>query len=63
MRRQSGGSTVLPGIAGIALGVAIGAFCRLIDIPVPAPAHFIGAVILVAMTLGAIVAGRIVGAP
>ncbi len=54
---------MLPGLAGIALGVAIGAVCRLTGIPVPAPAHVIGGVILVAMTLGVIVAGRVVGAP
>lgn len=54
---------MLPGLAGIGLGVAIGAFCRLFDIPVPAPHHIIGGVILIAMTLGFIVAGRFVGAP
>lgn len=54
---------MLPGLAGIGLGVAIGAFCRLTDIPVPAPRHIIGAVILIAMTLGFIVAGQIVGTP
>jgi XapX domain-containing protein len=53
---------MLPGLAGIGIGVAIGAFCRLTNIPVPAPQHIIGAVILIAMTLGFIIASRIVGA-
>jgi XapX domain-containing protein len=54
---------MLPGLAGITLGVAIGAFCRLFDIPVPAPHHIIGGVILIAMTLGFIAAGQVVGIP
>ena len=54
---------MLPGVAGIGAGVAIGTVCRLFDIPVPAPHHIIGGFILIAMTLGFIVAGRVVGAP
>ncbi len=54
---------MLPGIAGIALGLAIGGFCRLLDVPVPAPHRIIGGFILIAMTLGYLAAGRIMGAP
>lgn len=38
--------------AGIALGLLIGAGCRWLDVPVPAPPKFIGAVLVVAMTVG-----------
>lgn len=37
---------------GIALGLAIGAGCRWFDIPVPAPPRLVGALLVVAMTLG-----------
>jgi XapX domain-containing protein len=50
-------------IAGLALGFAVGALCRAFDIPSPAPPRITGAVILIAMTLGYIVAGRVVGTP
>ncbi len=54
---------MLPGIAGIALGLAIGGFCRLFGIPVPAPHRIIGGFILIAMTLGFIAAGKVMGTP
>ncbi len=54
---------MLPGIAGIGLGLGIGACCRLLDIPVPAPHSIVGGFILLAMTLGFIAAGQIAGAP
>jgi XapX domain-containing protein len=38
--------------AGIALGLLIGIGCRWFDIPVPAPPKLIGAVLVVAMTVG-----------
>ena len=37
---------------GLLLGVAIGAMCRWIDIPSPAPPVLAGALLVVAMTLG-----------
>jgi XapX domain-containing protein len=43
---------MLKTIAGVALAFALGAFCRWIDIPVPAPNRLIGAVLVVAVTLG-----------
>jgi XapX domain-containing protein len=39
-------------VIGIALGLFIGAGCRWFDIPVPAPPKLIGAVLVVAMTVG-----------
>jgi XapX domain-containing protein len=39
-------------VAGIALGILIGASCRWFDIPVPAPPKLIGALLVVAMTVG-----------
>jgi XapX domain-containing protein len=43
-------------VVGIVLGMAIGAGCRLYDIPLPAPVRFIGACVLMMMTLGFVVA-------
>jgi XapX domain-containing protein len=43
---------VIKSAAGIALGLLIGAGCRWLDVPVPAPPKFIGAVLVVAMTVG-----------
>ena len=37
---------------GLLLGVVIGALCRLLDIPSPAPSLLTGAVLVVAMTSG-----------
>ena len=45
-------------VAGIALGLLIGAGCRLFDVPVPAPPRLIGAFLVVAMTLGYLGADR-----
>lgn len=39
-------------LIGIALGLAIGAFCRWFDLPLPAPPRLVGALLVVAMTLG-----------
>lgn len=46
-------------VAGIGLGLVVGAFCRLLDIPSPAPPRIVGAVILIAMTLGFIAGGKV----
>jgi XapX domain-containing protein len=54
---------MLPAIVGIGLGLAVGAFCRLFDIPSPAPPRVIGAVILIAMTLGFLAAGQVAATP
>jgi XapX domain-containing protein len=50
---------MLPVAIGIVVGLAIGAACRLFDIPSPAPPRVIGAIILIAMTLGYVVGGEI----
>lgn len=39
-------------LIGILLGLAIGAGCRWFDVPVPAPPKLVGALLVVAMTLG-----------
>lgn len=54
---------MVPAILGIGLGLAVGVFCRLFDIPSPAPPRVIGAVILIAMTLGFVTAGYFGAAP
>jgi XapX domain-containing protein len=54
---------MIPALAGIALGLMVGALSRALDIPCPAPPRITGAVILIAMTLGYITAGHLVGAP
>ncbi len=38
--------------AGIILGLLIGAGCRWFDIPVPSPPRLVGALLVVAMTVG-----------
>lgn len=43
-------------LLGMVLGLAIGAGCRFFDIPSPAPPRLIGAALLIAMTLGFVVA-------
>lgn len=39
-------------IIGLFLGLIIGAGCRWLDIPVPSPPKLVGALLVVAMTLG-----------
>lgn len=46
-------------IIGLALGLGVGAGCRFFDIPSPAPPRFLGACMLLAMTLGYVVAGLV----
>ncbi len=45
-------------VIGLSLGFGIGAGCRYLDIPVPAPPRIEGALLVVAMTLGFIAAGH-----
>jgi len=45
-------------LAGLVLGFAIGAGCRFFDIPSPAPPRLIGAGLLLAMTLGFVIADQ-----
>ncbi|MET4701754.1 XapX domain-containing protein [Constrictibacter sp. MBR-5] len=39
-------------LVGIVLGLAIGGGCRWFDVPLPAPPKLVGALLVVAMTLG-----------
>jgi XapX domain-containing protein len=50
---------MITGAIGLVLGLVVGAGCRFFDIPSPAPPRFIGACLLLAMTLGFVVADRI----
>ena len=46
-------------VVGLALGLGVGAGCRFFDIPLPAPPRFIGACVLLAMTVGFVTADRL----
>jgi XapX domain-containing protein len=50
-------------ILGFALAFAIGAVCRLARIPSPAPNALLGSLLVVAMSVGYIAAGRALGPP
>lgn len=43
---------------GLLLALAIGSACRLAGVPLPAPPVFIGALLVLAMTLGYVVTDR-----
>jgi XapX domain-containing protein len=46
-------------LAGSVLGLLIGAVCRWFDLPSPTPPTPIGALLVVAMTLGYVVAAHV----
>ena len=46
-------------LLGIILGLLIGAGCRWFDIPVPSPPKLLGALLVVAMTVGYMAADRV----
>jgi len=46
-------------IAGYLLAFAIGVACRLVNIPLPAPTAMLGAIIVLAITLGYLSADRL----
>ncbi len=46
-------------LIAVAMGLGIGAGCRWFDLPLPAPPRMVGALLVVAMTLGFVVAGRL----
>jgi XapX domain-containing protein len=48
-------------VVGLCLGLLVGAGCRWFDIPSPAPPRLIGAGLLLAMTLGFVAAGHVLG--
>ncbi len=43
---------MIKSIIGLLIGLAIGAACRVFDVPVPSPPKLIGALLVVAMTVG-----------
>lgn len=45
-------------VAGIVLGLLIGAGCRWLDIPVPAPPKLLGALLVLSVTLGYVAVDR-----
>jgi len=48
-------------LLGFALALLIGAGCRLLDIPLPAPPKLQGALLVVAMTAGFLMGERLLG--
>ncbi|AKF85722.1 XapX domain-containing protein [Myxococcus sp. MISCRS1] len=48
-------------LVGVALALLIGAGCRLLDIPLPAPPKLQGALLVVAMTVGFLLGERLLG--
>lgn len=52
-------SYVVTSIIGLALGLGVGAGCRFFRIPSPAPPKLLGACMLLAMTLGFVVANHV----
>ena len=46
-------------LAGLGLGLAIGATCRWWDLPLPAPPRLTGALLVVCMTLGFVATDRL----
>ncbi len=46
-------------LIGLLIGFLVGAACRWFDIPAPAPPRLVGSLLIVAMTLGYIVTGRL----
>jgi XapX domain-containing protein len=49
-------------IIGILLGLFIGAGCRWFDVPVPSPPKLLGALLVVAMTVGYMAADKMIAA-
>lgn len=43
---------MIDAVIGLALGFCIGVGCRWLDLPLPAPPRIVGALLVVAMTLG-----------
>lgn len=48
-------------VVGVVLGLLIGVICRWFDLPLPAPPKLVGALLVVAMTLGFMTGNMIVG--
>lgn len=50
---------MITALLGALIGLAIGAACRWLDLPLPAPPKLVGALLVVAMTLGVMSADRL----
>ena len=48
-------------LIAMALGLGIGVACRWFDLPLPAPPKIVGALLVLTMTLGYVIAGRLMG--
>jgi XapX domain-containing protein len=48
-------------LARLLMAFAVGAFCRWFDIPSPAPPRRVGALLVVAMTIGFLLTDRLIG--
>jgi XapX domain-containing protein len=49
-------------VIALLLGLSIGVFCRWFDVPVPSPPKLIGALLVVAMTVGYISTDKLLAA-
>jgi XapX domain-containing protein len=52
---------VIAAMLGLLLALLIGIGCRLLDIPLPAPPRLMGALLVLAMTCGFLLAERVLG--
>ena len=50
-------------VVGLLVAFALGAVCRVFDIPVPSPPKLIGALLVLAITLGYLAADRVLSPP
>jgi XapX domain-containing protein len=49
----------MKGLIGLMVGFLLGAMCRWLDIPVPSPPKLLGALLVVATTIGYMAADRV----
>jgi XapX domain-containing protein len=49
----------MKGLIGLFIGFLLGAMCRWLDIPVPSPPKLLGALLVVATTVGYMAADRV----
>ena len=50
-------------VIGLAIGFLLGVACRFFDIPVPSPPKLLGAMLVVAITVGYLAADRVLTRP
>src|SRR6476660_4485343 len=59
---RSGEMSMTKTVVGILLGLLIGAGCRWFDVPVPSPPKLLGALLVVAMTIGYMATDKLLAA-